>query len=98
QTSRVMGRVDDTPVWSVVCFFVEKRHRKQGVTEFLVRAAIDYARAQGASVLEAYPYDPKADRASAMSAFMGLASTFRRLGFVEVARRSESRPIMRYTL
>lgn len=98
ENGKVLARVDDAPVWSLVCFFVDKRYRKQGVTEFLLRAAIDHARARGASVLEAYPYDPKADKVSSMSAFMGMASTFRRLGFVEVARRSETRPIMRYGL
>ena len=97
-TSKVLGRVDDTAVWSLVCFYVDKRYRKQGVTEFLLRAAIDHARAQGARVLEAYPYAPKGDKVSSMSAFMGMASTFERVGFVEVARRSETRPIMRYAL
>jgi hypothetical protein len=31
-------------------------------------------------------------------AWTGLASTFRQVGFVEVLRRSKTRPIMRYTL
>jgi GNAT superfamily N-acetyltransferase len=77
---------------------VDKRQRKQGVTEFLLRAALDYAREHGAQVLEAYPYAPKTEKVPVLSAFMGIASTFQRLGFVEVARRSDTRPIMRYTL
>jgi len=31
RTRGILKRIDDTPVWSVVCFFVIKEFRKQGV-------------------------------------------------------------------
>ena len=94
--TKVLRRVDDLPVWSVVCFFVAKPFRRRGLTGRLLEQAIDYARQQGATILEGYPAQPKKPRAPGVFEFTGLASTFRRLGFVEVARRSETRPIMRY--
>src|SRR5512133_1982713 len=55
--SPVMKPVDDTPVWSVVCTYVAKRFRGQGVQHRLLAAAVDYARDRGVRLLEAYPVD-----------------------------------------
>jgi GNAT superfamily N-acetyltransferase len=38
--SRILRKVDNTPVWSVVCFFVAKAFRHKGVTVKLLEAAI----------------------------------------------------------
>jgi GNAT superfamily N-acetyltransferase len=96
ERSRILKPVDDQPVWSLVCFFVAKNYRRQGVNGFLLEAAIDYASRQGAKILEGYPVDPKKDSAPDPFVYTGLASAFRRAGFIEVERRSETRPIMRY--
>jgi GNAT superfamily N-acetyltransferase len=94
--SRILKRVDDQPVWSIVCFYVKRSFRGQGLTTALLRAAVAYATQQGARIIEAYPIEPKATRTADIFAYTGLASSFRRVGFVEVLRRSETRPIMRY--
>jgi GNAT superfamily N-acetyltransferase len=96
--SRILKPVDDQSVWSVVCFFVARTHRRQGVTARLLQAAIDYARQQGAHILEAYPVEPKDANAPAPFIFPGVASTFRQAGFVEVARRAPPRPNIRYRI
>jgi len=96
ENSRILKPVDDQPVWSVVCFYVAKPYRRQGVASALLSAAIEYARGQGANILEGYPVEPKKGQSPDIFVYTGLASTFRQLGFVEVARRSETRPIMRY--
>jgi GNAT superfamily N-acetyltransferase len=98
ERSRILKRVDDQPVWSVVCFFVAKSWRQQGVTEHLLGAAVAYAREHGATIVEGYPVEPRSAERPAVYAFTGLASAFRKAGFTEVARRSETRPIMRYTI
>jgi GNAT superfamily N-acetyltransferase len=94
--SPILKPVDDQPVWSVVCFFIARKYRRQKLSLVLLQAALEYARQQGVRILEGYPIEPKKDSAPDIYAFTGLASTFRQAGFVEVARRSESRPIMRY--
>ena len=96
ERSRILKRVDDQPVWSVVCFFIAKTYRRQGLTVSLLRAAVKYARQQGARIVEGYPEDPKKANIPPPFAFTGLASAFLQAGFVEVLRRSETRPIMRY--
>jgi len=32
ERSRVLKRVDDKPVWSIVCFYVAKQFRRKGLT------------------------------------------------------------------
>jgi GNAT superfamily N-acetyltransferase len=96
--SRVLRPIDDTPVWSVVCFFIRKDFRHRGMTEKLLGAAIDYVRRKGGRVVEGYPLDTTKRDVSNMSAFTGFVSAFRRAGFRECARRSEKRPIMRYAI
>jgi GNAT superfamily N-acetyltransferase len=98
ERSRILKRVDDQPVWSVVCFFVKKPFRGKGLTVGLLRAAVAYAEQHGATIVEGYPVEPKSSPMPAVFAYTGLASAFRKAGFVEVLRRSETRPIMRYLL
>ncbi|OGN88999.1 MAG: hypothetical protein A2Y88_09850 [Chloroflexi bacterium RBG_13_48_10] len=96
--SRILKPVDDQPVWSVVCFFVARNQRHKGLTVQLLKAAVEYAISRGAKVVEGYPIEPKAGSAPDVFAFTGLSSSFKQAGFTEVLRRSETRPIMRYTL
>jgi GNAT superfamily N-acetyltransferase len=98
ERSRVLKRLDDRPVWSIVCFFVAGEYRGQGVAEALIQAAVEYVRRQGGTVVEAYPTQPKAERLPSVSSFMGMPAMFERAGFVECARPSASRVVMRYDL
>lgn len=95
--SRILKPVDDQPVWSVTCFFIAKGWRRRGLAVRLLRAAVAFAQERGARIVEGYPVESRQDM-PAVFAWIGMASTFRRAGFVEVARRSETRPIMRLTL
>jgi GNAT superfamily N-acetyltransferase len=94
--SRILKPVDDRLVWSAVCFFIDKGYRRQGVSVGLINAAKDYAKENGAEIVEGYPVEPKDGSAPDVFVFTGLVEAFRQAGFVEVARRSETRPIMRY--
>ena len=94
--SRILKPIDDTPVWSIVCFFVEKSFRDKGLSIQLIKAAVDYAKGHGGKVVEGYPVEPKKDRMPSAFVWTGLASAFKKAGFVECARRSETRPIMRF--
>jgi len=98
ERSRILKPIDDKPVWSIVCFFVEKSHRRQGLNIALLKAAIAFAKQRGAKILEGYPVEPKKDSMPDVFAFYGLASAFKKAGFKECLRRSETRPIMRCTI
>lgn len=96
--SRILKRVDGRPVWSIVCFYVARGYRRRGVMAALIRAAVRHAADRGAEIVEGYPVEPRKDRMPDSYAYTGLAEAFRRAGFTEVVRRSETRPIMRYVV
>ncbi len=97
ESSRVLQPVDDQPVWSITCFFVAREYRRRGLTVALLKAAADFAKKNGATILEGYPTEPGKDQPDAF-VYTGLASAFRKAGFAEVARRSPARPIFRLHL
>jgi GNAT superfamily N-acetyltransferase len=103
QRSRTIPAVDDTPVWSVVCFVVRSGFRRRGVAAALLDGAIAYAAEHGATVLESYPIDTEGGRVSGAFLFVGTTSMFERAGFVRVVETSahsagRSRWLMRLDL
>jgi GNAT superfamily N-acetyltransferase len=103
ERSKVLKRLDDRPVWSIVCFVVSRRWRGRGVAAALLDAAIEHAHRNGATLLEAYPVDPSRGRVSAAAAYMGPLGMFERAGFTVAARqqwnaKSPVRPIVRLDL
>lgn len=98
ERSRVSKPLDDRPAWAVTCFVIPKEHRRSGVATELLGAAVDYARSQGADLVEGYPVEPRTGEMPGIWAWMGFPSMFEACGFVEVARRSETRPFMRLEL
>lgn len=100
QRSPLFKPIDDQDVWSVVCFFIPAEFRRQGIGKRLLAAAEQYARGQGASILEAYPVDTRGkywpEGGSAI--FWGTQSFFEKAGFKVVARRKDRRPMMRKKL
>lgn len=100
-TSQTWRPIDDVAVWSIVCFFIRKDQRRRGLTDHLIHAAVEYAKAHGAQVIEAYPKDVVAVGNKAIAdgdLYWGALSTFQRAGFVEVERRNKVFPIVRLTL
>ena len=96
--SHVLKRLDDKPVWSIVCFYIAKAHRGQNLSLALIRGAIDYVRDQGGEIVEAYPSQPRGGQLPPVSSFMGIPAVFEEAGFVECARPSKSKVIMRYLI
>lgn len=92
ERSRVLQRIDDEPVWSVVCFFLHRKVRGQGFAVRLLRAAVDLARAQGATVVEGYPVEPT----STSYTWMGSPAMFAAAGFRDVGASSAGRRVVRY--
>ncbi|HKJ33158.1 MAG TPA: GNAT family N-acetyltransferase [Balneolales bacterium] len=96
ERSRILKRIDDKPVWSIVCLFIDKNFRNQGISIEMIKAASAYAATQGANIVEGYPVDPHNKSYPPVFAYTGIASAFIKAGFREVGRNSPKRPIMRY--
>ena len=97
ESSFLFGRVDEQPVWSIVCYYVNRAFRGRGLMEHLTKGALEYAASQGATVIEAYPVE-LSEGSSSSGAYTGIAAVLRRLGFEDVARRLPDRPIVRYQI
>lgn len=91
ERSTILKRIDNLPVWSVVCFFVAPNFRGQNLSVKLLRSAVTYAISEGASVIEGYPVEPdKSYR------FMGSPAIFEQAGFEEVGTAKNGRSIVRF--
>ena len=100
--SRVLAPVplpeNATPVWSISCFFIARPFRRKHLGTKLLKAAAAYGKLNEATVVEGYPTDPKGKNYPDAFAFMGLLAAFKKAGFQEVARRSQTRLIVRYRI
>ena len=87
---------EDEMVWLVSCLFVGPRHRGQGFTAQLVRAAVELARREGAVAIEGWPTAGTGARAA--DSFLGRQQAFEDLGFRCVGRPVPNRVLMRLEL
>jgi len=83
ERSKLIRRVDDVAVWSIICVVVRSGHRRQGVVGHLLDGAVAYAAAAGAPAVEAHPVDPEG-RMDTTMAFVGTRSMFEKAGFTVV--------------
>ncbi|TAK22927.1 MAG: N-acetyltransferase [Chloroflexota bacterium] len=81
-------------VWSLVCFFVTRTARGNGVLKRLIEAAKVHVKARGATVIEAYPVDED----SPSYRFGGFVSSFDEAGFVRIGRSGTRRHVVRLRL
>jgi GNAT superfamily N-acetyltransferase len=86
--NRRIPQVDELPVWSLWCVRVRPGHRGQGISHRLVAGAVEFAREQGAPVVEAYPVDNRGAKVDLTMAYVGTRGLFERAGFEVVAETS----------
>ena len=97
ETYNRLGGPEPAPgerVWSLACMYVPRRLRGQGLAHALIEAAVDHARQQGATVVEAYPVAPD----SPSYRFMGFVPAFAQAGFEALGMAGTRRNVMRLTL
>ncbi|MCS5713223.1 GNAT family N-acetyltransferase [Herbiconiux sp. CPCC 205716] len=83
--NRRIPHVDELPVWSLWCVRVRPGHRGQGLAHHLVTGAVEFARGNGAPMIEAYPVDNRGAKVDLTMAYVGTRSLFERAGFVQAA-------------
>jgi GNAT superfamily N-acetyltransferase len=98
ERSPILKRVDEQPVWSIVCFFVRKGHRGSGVARAMLDGAVSFARERGATIAEGYPVDTAGGRKDNAAMYHGSLGLFEDAGFEVVVRRKDTRPIVRSAL
>ncbi len=78
-------------VWSISCFFVPRHRRREGLSRQLIAGAVAHARANGATVMEAYPVEPD----SPSYRHMGFVPVFAEAGFADLGKTGKRRHVMR---
>jgi GNAT superfamily N-acetyltransferase len=81
-------RDDDSDVWAITCFVVDKPEQRRGIATVLLEAAVEHAFANGAAAVEAYPHVAKGDD------YMGGLVLYERAGFTKL-RDANRRVIVR---
>ena len=95
ERSRTIPKVDDLPVWSILCFNVRVGYRRHGVAAALLAGVVEFARRSGAPGVEAYPIDPEGGRVDTGFGYVGVTPMFEKAGFrrvVETSAHSDRRP------
>jgi GNAT superfamily N-acetyltransferase len=82
---------DGEKVWSLVCMFLRRDHRGEGIGHELIDAAVKYAKRRGATIVEAYPVDPD----SPSYRFMGFVPAYEKAGFKPAGDAGTRRHVMR---
>jgi GNAT superfamily N-acetyltransferase len=90
ERSRVIPNLPGDGVWSINCFVVARAARRSGVATALLEAAVAYAAAHGARLVEGYPVATAGTRIPSASVYTGTAGMFERAGF-EVASETTSK-------
>lgn len=85
---------DDESVWAVTCFVVRREHRGQGINLALLHAAVDYAKASGARVIEGYPVDTGGEKMRTNDLFHGTLGTYLAAGFDEKTEMKPGRALV----
>jgi GNAT superfamily N-acetyltransferase len=92
--ARSLNCDDAESVYSVPCFYIKNRYRKQGVATELLKAVVALLKAEGQTVLEGYPVKPtKPGNKNIPGAFAwtGTVPLFEKQGFVLAGNPSTSK-------
>ncbi|ESW77145.1 MULTISPECIES: GNAT family N-acetyltransferase [unclassified Mesorhizobium] len=87
----------DPGVWAISCFFIRTKARGKGLSHRLVQGGIEFARQNGARLIEACPIDLSKDSRS-IGLFVGSSRVFEKAGFQRLVERKPGRPLMRLVL
>ena len=88
---------DAAPDYRITCIFVDKTHRRRGVTELALRGALDLIGQAGGGVVEGYPHDTTDGRKVSVL-YDGTRALYERVGFDYVRPKGLRNCVMRTTV
>lgn len=88
--------LDQLPDYRITCIFVDKKHRRKGLTALVLRGALDLISQAGGGVVEGYPHDTQGKKVSVL--YNGTRSLFEHAGFTYVRPKGMRNCVMRRTV
>lgn len=73
--------LDRLPQYRITCFFVDKKHRRQGLAAVALAGALELIARAGGGVVEAYPQDTDGAKVAATFLYSATRSLFEQAGF-----------------
>lgn len=97
ERSKAYWREDIENVWSINCFFIDKKCRKQGLARKMLQAAVKFIRKRKIKTVEAYPVTltKNGKQLPAAFSYTGPIKIFIDEGFEIIQQISPSRPLVR---
>jgi hypothetical protein len=90
------GKLDVTPPdWRITCFFVDRDHRKEGVSKTALQGALSIIASRGGGTVDGYPIDTRGKPYSSSFLWGGTHSMFTEFGFRSLGALGTSKWIMR---
>ena len=84
--------------YRLTCFFVDRDYRRSGLSEIVLRGALDLIAQAGGGVVEAFPQDTQGAKISASFLYNGTRSLFEKAGFTYVQPKGKNHCVMRTTI
>jgi GNAT superfamily N-acetyltransferase len=99
RAAKLLPGDDPAGIWSIVCVYLAREQRHQGLLQVLINRAVQWARDEKADLIEAYPEDDR-DPATRIDprSFRGRVTTFEACGFAVVEPRLQHRALIRKDL
>lgn len=88
----------EPPRYRITCFFVDRDHRRSGVSREALAGALELIAAAGGGVVEAYPQDTQGTKVSASFLYNGTRGLFQAAGFEFERRLGKNHCVMRTTV
>jgi len=86
---------ESPPDWRITCFFVDRDHRRQGVSRLALRGALDMIAAAGGGTVDGYPIGTGGAPYSSSFLWSGTESLFAGEGFRTLGPLGKSKLVMR---
>ena len=86
------------PDYRLTCIFVDRDHRRQGVTEVAIRGALDMIAEAGGGVVEGYPHEKPTKKVSSSFLYNATRPVYERMGFEYVRPKGLKNCVMRTTV
>ena len=93
-----LEEADRLPDYRLTCLFIDRDHRRQGVTEVAIRGALDLIAEAGGGVVEGYPHETGGKKMSASFLYNGTRTLYERMGFEYVRPKGQKNCVMRRTV
>jgi GNAT superfamily N-acetyltransferase len=90
--------LDVLPTYRLTCVFVDKNHRRKGVSAVAVQGALDLIAEAGGGLVEAYPHDTQGQKTSSSYLYNGTRTLFEGVGFSYERAVGKKNCVMRKTV